>query len=83
VIICTQHPNKYIDSRCELQQRVAELLLEAQRDGDAVVLYLIDRDDPTHIAMATIGTDPAIARMVETQLALMEVSIRCRGEVGD
>lgn len=36
-------------------------MLETQRDGDHVMVLLVDRDDPDHIALASIGVDPALA----------------------
>lgn len=56
MITCTKHERVYTGVGCDLQARVREKLLAAQADGDAAaVLYLVDRDDSTHVALATIG----------------------------
>lgn len=83
MIVCTKHGSARGWCKCELQERAQRQRDDAQRDGDAVVLYLIDRDDPTHIALATLGTSKAVERMVETQLALIEVQIRCSGDTNE
>lgn len=67
MIACNRHPPAVPYTRCELQARALTALVDAQKEGDSVVVLLVDREDPAHMALACIGTLPpaVLARVLE------------------
>lgn len=61
MIVCNQHD---LLTECPLRARAADSWQDATRNIDQVGVVLIDRDDPTHIALALVGMDPAMQRMI-------------------
>ena len=55
MIVCNKHPKKYVLAHCALQEHVTLAIIDAQRHGEAALVVLIDREDPSHVGVGYIG----------------------------
>ena len=66
MICCTKHKRVFVEFHCALQECASAAWIEAQAAGDHAVVVLVDREDPTHVAMACM--DEAITEMIDGAL---------------